>query len=302
MKHPYGYMKAREWLMRGIFLCSAAFSILALTIITVFLFVSGVPFLSETGFARFLLGRDWAPLADEPTYGILPMIVASLYVTALSVVIGIGIGLLTAIALYKFCPKALVSPIRQMIHLLAGIPSVIFGLFGMTVIVPFVRDYVSPTGVGYGILSASLVLAIMILPTIVSVSLDALNSVPNTYFEAALALGATREQATFKILLPAAKSGILAGVVLAIGRAIGETMAVIMVIGGSPEMPESLFQSVRTLTANIAMGALELSGDALSALIATGVVLFVFTLILNVSFSLLKREKQDGSVKKGGRK
>ena len=133
----------------------------------------------------------------------------------------------------------------------------------------------------------------MILPTIVSVSLDSLNSVSNTYYEGALALGATKEQATFKIMLPAAKSGILAGVVLAIGRAIGETMAVIMVIGGSPEMPESLFQSVRTLTANIAMGALELSGDALSALIATGVVLFVFTLILNVSFSLLKKDKND---------
>ena len=168
----------------------------------------------------------------------------------------------------------------------------------MTVIVPFVRDYISPTGVGYGILSASLVLGIMILPTIVSVSLDSLNSVPNTYYEGALALGATKEQATFKIMLPAAKSGILAGVVLGIGRAIGETMAVIMVIGGSPEMPTSMFQSVRTLTANIAMGALELQDDALSALIATGVVLFVFTLILNVSFSLLKREKSDNTTDK----
>ena len=229
------------------------------------------------------------------------MIVASLYVTALSVIIGIGIGLLTALALYKFCPKKLVAPIRQMINLLAGIPSVIFGLFGMTVIVPFVRDYLSPTGVGYGIFSASIVLGIMILPTIVSVSLDSLNSVPNTYYEGALALGATKEQATFKIMLPAAKSGILAGVVLAIGRAIGETMAVIMVIGGSPEMPESLFQSVRTLTANIAMGALELNGDALSALIATGVVLFVFTLILNVSFGMLKRDNADKKEKKGKR-
>lgn len=279
--------------MRGVFLFSGVFSILALATITVFLFASGVPFIAKTGFAKFLLGSDWIPLADNPSYGIFPMIVASFYVTALSVVIGIGIGLLTAIALYKFCPKKLVAPIRQMINLLAGIPSVIFGLFGMTIIVPFIRDYVSPTGVGYGILSASIVLGIMILPTIVSVSLDSLNSVPNTYYEGALALGATKEQATFKIMLPAAKSGILAGVVLAIGRAIGETMAVIMVIGGSPEMPKSLFQSVRTLTANIAMGAMESSGDTLSALIATGVVLFVFTLILNVSFSLLKKDKSD---------
>lgn len=302
MKNLYRFINAREKVMRGVFLFSAVFSILALATITVFLFVSGVPFIAKTGFAEFLFGSDWAPLADKASYGIFPMIVASLYVTALSVVIGIGIGLMTAIALYKFCPKRLVALIRQMINLLAGIPSVIFGMFGMTVIVPFVRDYISPNGVGYGIFSASIVLGIMILPTIVSVSLDALNSVPNTYYEGALALGATKEQATFKIMLPAAKSGILAGVVLAIGRAIGETMAVIMVIGGSPEMPKGLFQSVRTLTANIAMGALELSGDALSALIATGVVLFVFTLILNVSFSLLKKDNTDKKEKQGAKK
>lgn len=293
MKNLYRFINAREKLMHGIFLFSAIFSILALATITLFLFASGTPFIAKTGFAKFIFGSNWSPLADEPSFGILPMIVASLYVTALSVIIGVGIGLLTAIALYKFCPKKLVTPIRHMINLLAGIPSVIFGLFGMTVIVPVVRDYISPTGVGYGIFSASIVLGIMILPTIVSVSLDSLNSVPGTYYEGALALGATKEQATFKIMLPAAKSGILAGVVLAIGRAIGETMAVIMVIGGSPEMPESMFQSVRTLTANIAMGALELSGDALSALIATGVVLFVFTLMLNISFSLLKKDNSE---------
>ncbi|MGN1062508.1 MAG: PstC family ABC transporter permease, partial [Candidatus Scatosoma sp.] len=164
--------------------------------------------------------------------------------------------------------------------------------------VPFIRDYIAPTGVGYGILSASIVLGIMILPTIVSVSLDALNSVPESYYEGALALGATKEQTTFKVMLPAAKSGVFAGVVLAIGRAIGETMAVIMVIGGSPELPESLFQSVRTLTANIAMGAMELTTDARSALIACGVVLFVFTLLLNVSFSFLKRDKKEKNGKK----
>lgn len=302
MKSLYRLIHAREKGMRIVFLFSAIFSILALVTITVFLFVSGVPFIAKTGFAEFLFGSNWSPLAETPSYGIFPMIVASLYVTALSVVFGIGIGLFTAVALYKFCPKKIVAPIRQMINLLAGIPSVIFGLFGMTVIVPFVRDYLSPTGVGYGILSASLVLGIMILPTIVSVSLDALNSVPNTYYEGALALGATKEQSIFRVMLPSAKSGILAGVVLAIGRAIGETMAVIMVIGGSPEMPESLFQSVRTLTANIAMGAMELSGDALSALIATGVVLFVFTLLLNVSFSLLKRDKTETRVKRGAKK
>ena len=302
MKSLYGFINAREKVMRGVFLFSAVFSILALVTITVFLFVSGIPFIAKTGIKEFLLGSDWSPLSDSPSYGVFPMIVATFYVTALSVVIGIGIGLLTAIALYKFCPKRLVSPIRQMINLLSGIPSVIFGLFGMTVIVPFVRDYLSPTGVGYGMLSSSLVLGMMILPTIVSVSLDALNSVPGAYYECALALGATKEQATFKVMLPAAKSGILAGVLLAIGRAIGETMAVIMVIGGSPEMPKSIFQSVRTLTANIAMGAMELSGDALSALIASGVVLFVFTLILNISFSFLKRDKNESREKRGANK
>ena len=299
MKSLYGFINAREKVMRGVFLFSAVFSILALVTITVFLFVSGIPFMAKTGIKEFLFGSDWSPLSDSPSYGVFPMIVATFYVTALSVVIGIGIGLLPAIALYKFCPKRLVPPIRQMINLLSGIPSVIFGLFGMTVIVPFVRDYLSPTGVGYGILSSSLVLGMMILPTIVSVSLDALNSVPGAYYEGALALGATKEQATFKVMLPAAKSGILAGVLLAIGRAIGETMAVIMVIGGSPEMPKSIFQSVRTLTANIAMGAMELSGDALSALIASGVVLFVFTLILNISFSFLKRDKNESREKRG---
>ncbi len=287
------FINAREKVMKGVFAISALFSVLALLTITVYLFVSGVPFMSKIGIDKFLFGTKWAPIADEPSFGILNMIVASLYVTALSVVIGVGIGLFTAICLYKFCPKKIVAPIRHMINLLAGIPSVIYGLFGMTVIVPYIRDYISPTGVGYGILASSIVLAIMVLPTIVSVSLDAMNAVPESYFEGALALGATKEQSTFKIMLPAAKSGILAGVVLAIGRAIGETMAVIMVIGGSPEMPESLFQSVRTLTANIAMGAMELKDDVLSALIASGVVLFVFTLLLNASFTLLKRDKKE---------
>lgn len=302
MTKTYKFIIAREKIMHGVFLFCAIFSILALATITVFLLVSGVPFIAKTGFAEFLFGSLWAPNAGEPSYGIFPMIVASLYVTALSVVIGVGIGLFTAVALYKFCPKKLVAPIRQMINLLAGIPSVIYGLFGMTLIVPFVRDYISPSGVGYGILSTSLVLGIMILPTIVSVSLDSLTAVPNSYYEGALALGATKEQATFRIMLPAAKSGILAGVVLAVGRAIGETMAVIMVIGGSPEMPESLFQSVRTLTANIALGAMESSGDTLSALIATGVVLFVFTLIINMSFSLLKKDKAEKKEKRGTKK
>ena len=273
--------------MRAVFLFCAVFSVFALGCICVFLLAGGVPFIGKIGPGNFF-GATWN-LHNE-SYGILSMIVASLYVTALSTVIGVILGLCTAIGLYKFCPKKAVPPIRQMINLLAGIPSVIYGLFGMIVIVPFLRDNISSDGVGYGILAASLVLGVMVLPIIVSVSLDALNAVPKNYYEGALALGATKAQSVFGVMLPAAKSGIFAAVVLSIGRAVGETMAVIMVIGGSPVMPKSLFQSVRTLTANIAMGATELGGDAASALVSTGVVLFFFTLLLNISFSLLKGE------------
>jgi len=271
--------------MRGIFLFCAVFSILALGCICVFLLANGLPFIGKVGLGNFF-GTKWD--IHNGDYGILSMIVASLYVTALSMIFGVSLGLLTAVSLYKFCPRRAVAPIRQMVNLLAGIPSVIYGLFGLIIIVPFLRDYISPNGVGYGILATSLVLSVMVLPTIVGVSLDALNAVPKNYYEGALALGATKEQGVFKVMLPAAKSGIMAAVVLSIGRAIGETMAVIMVIGGSPAMPTSLFQSVRTLTANIAMGATELSGDPMTALVATGVVLFFFALLLNASFSLLK--------------
>ena len=284
----------REKGIKGLFLVSALFSMAALATITVFLLISGIPFIAHTGVAEFLLGRRWAILESPPSYGILPMIVATLYVTALSVILGTILGLFTSVCLFAFCPKKLVLSLRQLINLLAGIPSVIFGLFGMTTIVPFLRDYVSPNGVGYGILAASLVLAVMILPTVVSVSLDSLSAVPKSYYEGALALGATKEEAVFGIVLPAAKNGITAGIVLATGRALGETMAVMLVIGGSPEMPGSLFQSVRTLTANIAMGAMELKDDALSALIASGVVLFVFALLLNISFSALRCGKKKG--------
>jgi len=285
MRNAYRFIQARDSAVRAILLFCTVFSILALGCICVFLFMNGVPFIQKVGVSNFF-GAQWN--LHTESYGILAMIVASLYVTALSTAIGVTVGLLTAVSLFRFCPKKIVPSIRQMINLLAGIPSVIYGLFGMSFIVPFLRDNVSPQGVGYGILAASLVLSVMILPTIVSVSLDALNAVPHSYYDGALALGATSEQAVFNVVLPAAKSGVFAAVVLSIGRAIGETMAVIMVIGGSPAIPKNLFQSVRTMTANIAMGATELSGDAASALVATGVVLFFFTLVLNTGFTLLK--------------
>ena len=281
----FRFAKMRDMLMRATFLFCAVFSMLALGCICVFLFANGLPFIAKAGPSNFF-GTRWH--ISEEAYGIMSMIVASLYVTALSTAIGVVIGLFSAVALYKFCPKKAVAPIRQLINLLAGIPSVLYGLFGMVLIVPFLRDYVSPNGVGYGIMASSLVLSVMILPTIVSLGFEALAAVPKSYYEGALALGATGEQGVFTIVLPAAKNGIFAAVVLSIGRAIGETMAVIMVIGGSPVMPKSLFQSVRTMTANIAMGAMELSGDAATALIATGAVLFFFALLLNISFSLLR--------------
>ncbi|MCL1852576.1 MAG: phosphate ABC transporter permease subunit PstC [Peptococcaceae bacterium] len=291
VNRTFRFIVARDHIMRGVFLFCAVFSIFALGCIIVFLFASGLPFIGKIGPGNFF-GTEWN--LHTGAYGILSMIVASLYVTALSTLFGITIGLFTAISLYRFCPPRAVAFIRQLINLLAGIPSVIYGLFGLIIIVPFLRDTISPSGVGYGILAASFVLSVMILPTIVSVSLDALNAVPKNYYEGSLALGATKEQTVFKVMLPAAKSGVFAAVVLSIGRAIGETMAVILVIGNSPVMPTSLFQSVRTLTANIALGALELSGDALTALISTGVMLFVFTLLLNISFSLLMGGEKRG--------
>jgi phosphate transport system permease protein len=294
----YKFIRKRDAAMRIIFLLCALFSLVSLAVITCFLLANGIPFIAETGFFKFLFGMRWAPLADDASFGIFPMLVASVYITVLAAAIGLGLGLPAAVCLYKFFPKKLLGAVKQLINLTAGIPSVVFGLFGMTVIVPFLRDYVSGTGMGYGILAAGLVLALMILPTVVSLSLEALNAVPAGYYDGALALGSTKAQATFRIMLPAAKSGILAATVLAVGRAIGETMAVIMVIGGSPQMPTGMFQSVRTLTANIAMGATEMSGKPLSALIATGVVLFALTLLINVGFSLLRRTKDNPAGRK----
>lgn len=280
--------KSAKWL----FLFAALLSLGFLCAIIVFLFAYGAPFLSEYGLGKFLFGTKWAPLADEPSYGVFPMILATLILTLLSAVIGSLLGLLVAICLFAFTPNILVKPLKALIELLAGIPSVIFGLFGMIVIVPFIRDYVSNDGVGYGILAATIVLVIMILPTMVSVTYNALKSVNPLYYEGAVALGSTRSMAIFKVVVPAAKRGILAGTVLSTGRSLGETMAVIMVIGGSPVIPKSLTQSVRTLTSNIAMGANELTGDAKSALICSGIVLFIFSLLLNIGFRLFERRRK----------
>ena len=288
-KNPKGENSKEKGAQIGFLLC-AVLSLGSLLLITVFLFASGTPFLARYGVGDFLFGSVWAPLAAIPRYGILPMILTTFALVALSSVFGAIIGLLVAIALFAFVPSGIQKPLKALIELLAGIPSVIFGLFGLMIVVPFVRDYVSVNGVGYGLLSSTVVLLMMILPTMVSVSYDSLKAVNPMYLEGALALGVKRSMGVFQIVVPAAKNGILAGIVLSTGRALGETMAVIMVIGGSPTYPTSLTQSVRTLTANIAMGANELSGEAKEALVCCGAVLFLFSFLLNLAFALLRKK------------
>lgn len=270
----------KEKCMGAVFFITALTSILAVGLICFFLFANGLPAMSKIGVLDFLTGREWSPTDIPPVFGILPMIVGSLYVTAGAILIGVPIGVLTAAFLARVCPSKLYRIVKPGVDLLAGIPSVVYGFFGMAAIVPLT---------GNSILSACILLGIMILPTVIGLAESALRAVPEQYYEGALALGAGPYRSMFFVVLPAAKSGILAAVVLGIGRAIGETMAVIMVAGNQARMPVSLLEGVRTLTANIVieMGyAAELHREAL---IATGVVLFVFILIINLSFSALTR-------------
>ena len=272
--------QVKEKLMNIVFFMAAFTSILAVSLICIFLFVNGFPAFAKIGTLNFLLGTEWSPSDTPSLFGILPMIVGSLYITAGAILIGVPIGILTAVYLSHVCPKKLYKKMKSGVELLAGIPSVIYGFFGMVTIVPFT---------GNSILSACILLGIMILPTIIGLAARALKAVPEQYYEGALALGAGHYRSVFYVVFPAAKSGIMASIVLGIGRAIGETMAVIMVAGNQARMPVSLFKGARTLTANIVieMGyAAELHREAL---IATGVVLLVFILIINLSFSALKR-------------
>jgi len=279
--------KYKESIMKAIFFAAACTSILAVTLICLFLFINGVPAIAKIGIFDFLMGTTWKPNNTPPSFGILPMILGSIYVTAGAAVVGVPVGVLTAVFMAKYCPKKLYRILKPAINLLAGIPSIVYGFFGLVVIVPFIRDTFG--GAGSSMLAASILLGIMILPTIVGISESAIRAIPQSYYEGALALGASHERSTFFVVLPAAKSGIMAAIVLGIGRAIGETMAVIMVAGNQARMPAGLLKGVRTLTANIIieMGyAAELHREAL---IATGVVLFVFILIINLLLSLLKR-------------
>ena len=280
--------QVRETLMRIVFLVTACISILAVILICIFMFANGIPTIAEIGPANFLLGTKWNPL--NGIFGILPMIVGSLYVTAGAVLIGVPVGILCAVYLARFCSKRLYRVLKPLIDLLAGIPSIVYGFFGLVVIVPLIQQLTGGSN-GKNILTASLMLGIMILPTIISVSESAIRAVPESYYEGALALGATHERSVFFAVLPAAKSGILAGVILGIGRAIGEATAVKMVAGNQPILPTSILSGVRTLTSNIVVEMGYAEGLHREALIATAVVLFVFILLINLSFSALKKKE-----------
>lgn len=278
----------KEKLMHGVFAAAACVSVLAVLLICLFLFGSGIPAIGKIGISEFLLGTKWKPGND--IYGIFPMILGSLCVTFGAIIIGVPVGILTAIFMANFCPEKLRKILKPAVDLLAGIPSVVYGFFGLMVIVPLVRTIFG--GSGTSMLSACIVLGIMILPTIINVSASALDAVPKSYYEGSLALGATHERSVFCAVVPAAKSGILAGVILGIGRAVGETMAVIMVAGNQPVIPNSLVKGVRTMTANIVLEMGYAADLHREALIATAVILFIFILIINLTFSVIKRKSE----------
>lgn len=279
--------KIMETGMKWLFALCACMSIVAVVLICIFLFANGIPAMQEIGFLDFLTGTQWAPKNEPASYGILPMIVGSLCVTLGAVVIGVPIGVLTAVYLSRFCPKKLHGVLEPLVRLMAGIPSIIYGFFGLVVMVPLARLIPGCTGVS--MFTAAVLLGIMILPTVINLSESAIRAVPQSYYEGALALGATHERAVFFAVLPAAKSGLLAAVVLGIGRAIGETMAVIMVAGNQPAMPRGIFKGIRTMTANIVMEMGYATGLHREALIATGVVLFIFILLINFAFAMIKK-------------
>ena len=275
--------------MKTVFIICACVSIVAVLLICLFLFANGLPTIGKIGVGEFLLGGAWKPLEDK--FGILPMIIGSIYVTAGAIIIGVPIGVLSAVFLAKFCPKPIYKVLKPAVDLLAGIPSIVYGFFGLVVIVPVMQSLFG--GSGKSVLTASVMLGIMILPTIISVSESAIRAVPESYYEGALALGATHERSIYCTVLPAAKSGITAGVILGIGRAIGEAMAVNMVAGNQAQIPNSIFAGVRTLTSNIVLEMGYATDLHREALIATAVVLFVFILIINLLFSLVKKDKKE---------
>lgn len=274
----------KEEIMRLVFLLAACASIALVAMICVFLFGNGLPTIGKIGVTEFFLGETWRPNND--LYGILPMILGSAYVTLGAIIVGVPIGILTAVFMARFCPDSIYRFLKPAVELLAGIPSVVYGFFGLVVMVPFIRDNIG--GTGSSMLTASLLLGMMILPTLISVAEAALRAVPNSYYEGALALGAGHVRSVFFTIVPAAKSGIMAAIILGLGRAVGETMAVIMVAGNQARMPQGLLEGVRTMTTNIVIEMGYAADMHRDALIATAVVLFIFILIINLTFSYLK--------------
>ena len=277
--------KIKEKGMEIVFLIAACVSILSVALICIFLFMNGVPAIKEIGFFNFIGGKIWKP--GNNIFGILPMILGSIYVTAGALIIGVPIGILTAVFLARFCPKKIYKIVKPGVDLLAGIPSVVYGFFGLCVLVPWVRSNFG--GNGNSILTASILLGIMILPSIIGVSESAIRAVPNKYYEGALALGATHERSVFLTVVPAAKSGILAGVILGVGRAIGETMAVIMVAGNQARMPKGILKGVRTLTANIVIEMGYAADLHRQVLFTIGLVLFIFIMMINTAVAAVIR-------------
>jgi phosphate ABC transporter permease protein PstC len=282
----------REKIIALVLLVTALSAISGLALITAFIFKEGLPIMMKVGLGKFIFSSEWYP--TEGDFGIFPMIVGSLAVTAGAMVIGVVFGLGCAVLLTQFAPPRLVSIIKPSIELLAGIPSVVYGFMGVVILVPLIRDYLG--GPGLSVLAASVVLGIMVLPTITSISVDALQAVPRSYREGSIALGATVWQTTHRVVLRAARSGIVAAVILGMGRAVGETMAVIMVAGNTLDVPQSLLDPVRTLTSNIALEMGYAAGDHRKALFATGVVLFVIIMMLNTIAMAVSRQRKGKAV------
>ena len=275
----------RETVMKYVFLISALISVLSIILIFYFIFSGGLPFILQQGIWEFLTGTNWRPTASQPEFGILPMIVGSLIVTGGAILIGVPIGVLTAVYMVFYCPERYYRYAKSAINLMAAIPSIVYGFFALQIFVPFFRIMGRS---GMNMVTASLLLGIMILPTIIGLSESAIRNVPKSYYQGAIGLGTTHERAILTVVVPAAKNGILSAIILGIGRAIGETMAVILVAGNQPRIPTELNQGVRTLTTNIVMEMAYATGQHREALIATAVVLFVFILIINLFFTRVK--------------
>lgn len=300
MKQSAGSARAKENAARAGFFITSLVSLAAVGCICVFIFRGAWPAISQIGLWNFLSGTAWKPNNDPQKFGIFYMIIGSLYVSGGALILGVPAGLGAAIFMAYFCPKKLYAALNQCVKLLAGIPSIIYGFFGMMIVVPFIADHCP--GNGNSVLAASVVLALMILPTIITISENALRALSDSYYEGAAALGATKEEAVFRVLVPAARRGIVTSIVLGMGRAIGETIAVGMVAGNSNILPATIFKSVRTLTVNIVSEMGYAEGLHYDALIATGAVLFVFILLLNAALGLITAERKETPLKGGAAK